>query len=217
MLLAIYGSGGLGKTILDFAYLINRHAPAWDAFVFIDDVTKEKSVLGVPVLPFESFKEKYKPSSEIAVVVAVGEPKDKAAVCLNVKNNGYCFARMIHPNAVISSSAVIGNGVIIGYSFIDPLAQIGDYSIIGNKCTIGHDSSVGECCFVNEGAFVGGFSKIGDRVYIGANAALKDRISIGGNATIAMGAVVFKDVPEGFTAFGNPARNLRRGDEARLF
>ena len=217
MLLAVYGSGGLGKTILDFAYVVEHHSHTWDEIVFIDDVTNEKSVLGVPVFPFEAFKEKYTPSPEVSVFVAIGEPKSRAAVCANVQNSGYRFARLIHPNAEISPSAVIGDDVVIGNCFICPLVKIGDHAIIANRCTVGHDSSVGSYTVMNEGVFVGGFTEIGEMVYIGANAALKDRIRVENNAAVAMGAAVFKDVPEGFVAFGNPARNLRRGDDAKLF
>ena len=217
MLLAVYGSGGLGKTALEYAYIIERHSHTWDGFVFIDDVTNEKSVLGVPVFPFEAFRERYKPSPEVSVYVAIGEPKSRAAVCTNVQNNGYRFASLIHPNAEIASSAVIGEDVVIGNSYIGPLVRIGDHAIIANRCTVGHDSTVGQYSVMNEGVFVGGFTEIGEMVYIGANAALKDRIRVENNAAVAMGAAVFKDVPEGFVAFGNPARNLRRGDEAKLF
>lgn len=50
---------------------------------------------------------------------------------------------------------------------------------------------------------------IGNNVYIGAKATIIGGIKIGDNAKIGAGAVVIKDVPEGCTAVGAPAKVIR--------
>jgi maltose O-acetyltransferase len=49
---------------------------------------------------------------------------------------------------------------------------------------------------------------IGDNVWIGGGAIILPGVSIGSAAIIGAGAVVTRDVPEGITVAGNPARAL---------
>jgi serine acetyltransferase len=37
---------------------------------------------------------------------------------------------------------------------------------------------------------------------------IKNKVKIGNNVTVGMGAVVLKDIPDGETWIGNPARKL---------
>jgi maltose O-acetyltransferase len=50
---------------------------------------------------------------------------------------------------------------------------------------------------------------IGDNVWIGDNVFIKEGITIGSDSIIGANSVVVKDVPEGSTVGGNPARLLR--------
>ena len=51
-----------------------------------------------------------------------------------------------------------------------------------------------------------GAARIGDQAYIGLGAVVRDHISIGAGATVAMGAVVVRDVAAGARVMGVPAR-----------
>src|SRR3546814_19014485 len=60
---------------------------------------------------------------------------------------------------------------------------------------------------------------LGDGVIVGANATILGPVKVGSNARVGANAVVLKDVPEGCTAVGVPARIIRpqnRGQEARF-
>jgi acetyltransferase-like isoleucine patch superfamily enzyme len=52
--------------------------------------------------------------------------------------------------------------------------------------------------------------RVGDDTLIGAGAVVTPGISIGRDAVIGAGAVVVRDVPDGVTVVGNPARPLER-------
>jgi putative colanic acid biosynthesis acetyltransferase WcaB len=87
---------------------------------------------------------------------------------------------------------------------------VNDQTIIGSGCTLRQGTTIG-----NKALPTGGFTacpRIGDNVDIGANAIIIGPITIGDNSVIGAGAVVTKDVPEGVTVIGNPARVLSRVD-----
>lgn len=54
---------------------------------------------------------------------------------------------------------------------------------------------------------------IGESVYIGTRAIILGDIHIGNNAKIGAGVLVLKDVPEGCTAVGVPARIIKKEGE----
>ena len=56
--------------------------------------------------------------------------------------------------------------------------------------------------------------KIGDHSFVGAGSVILNGLKVGRHATIGAGAVVIRDVPDGVTVVGNPARALpARGSE----
>ena len=51
-----------------------------------------------------------------------------------------------------------------------------------------------------------GSVKVGDNVWIAPNASIRQGLTIGDNAVIGLGSVVVKNVSEGKTVKGNPAK-----------
>ena len=102
----------------------------------------------------------------------------------------------IHPGAVIGRNFFIDHGfVVIGES-----AEIGDNVTIYQQVTLGGTNPAGG---------VGGkrHPTIADHVIIGSGAQVLGPILVGERARIGANAVVTKDVPEGATMVGIPARS----------
>lgn len=57
-------------------------------------------------------------------------------------------------------------------------------------------------------AVLGGEPVIGDFSWVAPSVCLRDRIATGSGVTVGMGAIVTKDVPDGTTAMGVPARPI---------
>ncbi len=55
---------------------------------------------------------------------------------------------------------------------------------------------------------IGGSTVIGDYSWVAPSASLMNKVKIGNNVTVGMGAVVTKDIPDGETWAGSPARPL---------
>lgn len=102
---------------------------------------------------------------------------------------------------------------------IHPGANIGKGVFIdhGMGVVIGETAAVGDGCIIYQGVTLGGTGKhegkrhptIGKNVLIGSGAKVLGPFKVGDNARIAAGAVVLREVPEGATAVGVPARVVR--------
>lgn len=103
---------------------------------------------------------------------------------------------------------------------IHPGATIGRGLFIdhGMGVVIGETAEVGDDVMIYHGVTLGGTGKdkgkrhptIGNNVIIGTGAKVLGPINIGNDSKIGANAVVLKDVPEGATAVGAPARNIIR-------
>ena len=213
MVLALYGAGAMGR---EFKYVADQTGQ-WTETVFIDDHAQTDSLLGSPVLGFHTFRKRYSPEST-GFLITIGEPKFRREAFDRMTEAGYRGARLIHPSAVISPDAELGEGAVIGPgAFIGSLARVGKNFYAAKGAAIGHDAVVGNHTRVGAGAFIGGHTVIGENVFIGAGALLKDRIRIGDYSVVAMGCVVFGDVDANTTVMGNPARIANEGVQGLLY
>ena len=88
--------------------------------------------------------------------------------------------------------------------------MVGDYTKINNLCHIAHNNKIGRNVTITGCVNVSGSNIIDDNVWIAPNSSIRGWVHIGKGATVGMGAVVVKDVPEGETWVGNPARKLEK-------
>jgi sugar O-acyltransferase (sialic acid O-acetyltransferase NeuD family) len=125
------------------------------------------------------------------------------------QDHGLSTHPVIDRAAHVSATSMIGRGVQIF-----PLAIVAAQSIIGDACIVNHRASVDHECVLQEGVHVApgatlcGCVKVGVNVFVGAGAVVLPRLVIGDGATIGAGAVVTRDVPDGATVVGNPARMI---------
>lgn len=87
---------------------------------------------------------------------------------------------------------------------------IGDYTKINNLCHIAHNNKIGKNVTITGCVNVSGSNVIDDDVWIAPNSSIRGWVHIGKGATVGMGAVVVKNIPEGETWVGNPARKLEK-------
>lgn len=105
---------------------------------------------------------------------------------------------LVHPSAVISSSAQIGPGAtVLAGAIISTRARLGTSVFVNYAALVGHDVSVGDGAFIAPGARLLGEAEIGVRTQIGTNAVILPQVKVGSDAKISAGAVVTRDVPNG--------------------
>lgn len=77
-------------------------------------------------------------------------------------------------------------------------------------CNIGHNCVLGENNLLTSNVILGGSSKVGNDVYFGISSTIRNRVNIGDSVVIGQGAVVVKDIPDGETWVGNPAKKINK-------
>lgn len=118
----------------------------------------------------------------------------------------------IGPNALIRDGAFIGEGAQAGNCVEVKNSRIGPGALIGHLCYVG-DADVGPNAVIGAGAITCNFDGvnkhrtfIGSGAFIGSNVSLIAPIRVGDKAVVGAGSVATRDVPEGTTVYGNPAR-----------
>ena len=141
------------------------------------------------------------------LVIAIGDVVTRRRF-LGELGSGARFAEpIIHPSAVVSASAEIGEGVFVGPgAIVNADARIGAHAIINSGVIVEHDCRVGENAHIAPATVLGGGVCVGVDVLVGIGARVLPGIEVGAGRVVGGGAVVVKDVGGGDVVVGVPGR-----------
>ncbi|MBW2037753.1 MAG: UDP-3-O-(3-hydroxymyristoyl)glucosamine N-acyltransferase [Deltaproteobacteria bacterium] len=116
-------------------------------------------------------------------------------------------------------SVELGDHVELGAHVVIDRATLGG-TMIGNGCKInngthiGHNVEVGEDTIILPHCYLGGSSKVGKRCWIGPKTLVRNGVEVGSDVFVGMGSVVTKNIPNGISVMGSPAREVE--DQKKL-
>jgi sugar O-acyltransferase (sialic acid O-acetyltransferase NeuD family) len=141
------------------------------------------------------------------VAVGDGAIRRRIAERLARELPAIAFPSIVHPLAKLAANAVIAPGAFVAIgATICADARVGRHAILNTNASIDHDCVLGDFAFVGPNAALGGTVTVGEGAFIGLGAAILPNLRIGADAIVGAGAVVVRDVADGVTVMGVPAR-----------
>lgn len=211
--LIILGAGGFGREASLLVEEINaeQSLERWKLLGFLDDdKAKWNSMIrNYPVLGGIDYLAGDK--NNVQVCIVIGDPVVKKQIAEGVKDLGVEFATLVHPELKIEDEVEIGQGSLINKGCLLTVnIKVGEHVSINPGCGIGHDVVVGDYTTLMWRVNLSGNVKIGQGCLLGTGATVLQGLEIGDNVTVGAGAVVTKDLPDGCTAVGVPARIAKK-------
>lgn len=207
--LFIASAGSLGREMESWLSLLDSEKLDWHLEGFLHSSVESSPLIGFPShLDIVGSWEDYKFSSEDLVVLAVADPLWKQRIWNHLFGT-ISFFTYVAPSAVLGKFNVIGEGSIIAPNcVVTSNVAIGEAVTVNSSCGIGHDSKLGSFSSIMSRVTVAGKVSIGSKVMIGSGATLAPGVSVGDGAVIGLGSVVIRDVKNGHTVYGNPAKSI---------
>lgn len=110
------------------------------------------------------------------------------------KNKGFIFETLIHPNAVVASTANIGEGcVIMAGVILQPNVILEKNIIINTKSSVDHDCHIQSHVHIAPGCTLSGAVVVGENTMIGMGANIIQGVNVGNNTMIRAGSLVVEN------------------------
>lgn len=185
----LYGASGHAKVIIDILNANNIEISE-----IFDDNRLITSLNGCVVSsPRETNEE---------LIISIGNNEIRKKIVEKRYTSKYGIA--IHPSAIISSFAKIGEGtVVMPGAIIQSGAVIGKHCIINTGAKIDHDCIIDDYVHISPNATLCGNIHIGEGTQVGVGSSIVPGIKIGKWTLVCAGSVVTTDIPDNCVAAGN--------------
>ncbi len=206
--IVIIGAGDFGKEVAWLIEDINKAKPSYLLLGYLDDDEKKtgQEIGGYTVLGKAG---RINELSRRGILYAVAAMQDAGAreALVSRLHGFHKWETLIHPSAHISGRTKLGEGCVVCAGVnISVDTVIGKHCLFNISSIIGHDCVLGDYVSVMSGAKVSGHVEVGDKAYLATNCTVVPGMKIGEHATVGAGSVVLRNVKDGVTVMGVPAK-----------
>ena len=212
--IAIFGVSGFGREIMPLArQQLDASNESYD-LVFVDDKPPSNECNGHRVINYDEWLKE--PGEERLITFAIADGYLRKNLVKRVLGDGVRFFQIRAKNVIQFDNVTLGEGYILcSFVHLTSNLKIGKHFQANIYSYVAHDCLIGDYVTFAPRVMCNGNVVIKDHAYIGTGAIIKQGkpgkpLVIGEGAVVGMGAVVTKNVPEGVTVVGNPARQIHK-------
>ena len=183
-LLLVVGAGGYGRSVAEAAELSGQ----FEVVGFLDDLLPVgETVLGVPLLGPVASMTQYRTRAD-QVIVAIGNNAVREKLMLQLVGVDFNLATVLHPRAIVSTSAVLGVGsVVMAGAIVGTEARLGVGSIVNCGAVVDHHATVEDFGHLGVSASMAGGTVLGRGAWMQAGSALGYGVKVGAGEVLLPG------------------------------
>lgn len=194
----LYGAGGHAKVIIDILDAMGVSVAG-----IVDDNPAAHKFMDIDV--FHEWTAACSP-----ILISIGHNETRKAIAERLDTEGATFGWAVHPSAIISPHALIGEGsVVMQGCILQSCCCVGRHCIINTGASVDHECIIGDYAHISPHATLCGNVSVGEGTWIGACSVVIPGVKIGRWSVIGAGSVVCRDIPDGVVAYGSPCRVVR--------
>lgn len=191
----LYGASGHAKVIMEIL-----KANGVEIEGLVDDNPDIIELLGYPV---------YHQRTDLSpMIVSIGNNAIRKHI---VEKLPVEYGQAIHPTAIVSHTAIIGEGtVVMQGAIVQACTRIGKHCIINTGASVDHECIVEDFVHISPHATLCGNVHVGEGSWVAAGTVVLPGVKIGKWSVIGAGSVVSKDIPDGVLAVGNRCKVIKK-------
>lgn len=209
----IIGAKGLAKEVLEIFHQKNE----LEGIFFYDDISTD-----LPEKLYGQFEVIKNMDDVIGLfkndnrfTIGIGNPRLRKMMLEKFMNAGGQVVSAISPFAHIGSyqTNIADGSIVMAGTVITNNVTIGRICLVNPNCVISHDSTIRDNVEISPGVKITGHCYVDEGCSIGTGAILLPKVRLGKNVTVGAGAVVTKNVADGLTVVGIPAKPINKKED----